>query len=244
VGLFVSAILLTLMLVPFVGSASAQSAPIIFVNFSTSLPIPIGQVTIVSVNVTDVSNNTVQLNFVGLRFEWSSPTSFFIGANSEKGAVLSPGQQIIYPIPVQVPSNVTEGIHKMTAYVSYRWLKGSIWSGTLACFWESSVSFALPQTTSQAPPPTSPTTTAQAQQPFDTTTLETVGVVIVVVAIGLFLERGRVKRYLAKRGGKKVEPSVPASGEPKVETEKEEPKAETPTAEEKPPGEGGKEEDL
>jgi len=229
------------MLVPFVGPAFAQSAAVISVNFSASLPMPIGQVTTVSVNVTDISNSTVQLNFVGIRFEWSNPTSFFIGANSEKGAVLSAGQQIVYPIPVQLPSNVTPGIHKMTAYVSYRWLKGGNWTGTLAGFWESSVSFALPQATSQIAP-TSAATTEQTQGPFDTTTLETVGVIIIVVAIGLFLERGRVKRYLAKRGSKKVEPSVPVAGEPKVE--KEEPKAETPIAEEKPPGEGGKEEDL
>ena len=160
---------------------------------------PIGQTTTVSVLITDVSNSTVQLNFVGIRFEWSSTDRFFIGANSEKGAVLAAGQQITYSIPVQLPTNVTPGTHNLIAYVSYRWFENGSWTGVLAGFWVSSVPFAFPQVASQSSAATTAAQPTQPSQPmFNTTTLETAAVLILVVAIGLFLERHHVGKLFGK----------------------------------------------
>jgi len=170
---------------------------------------PIGQTTTVSVLITDVSNSTVQLNFVGIRFEWSSTDKFFIGANSEKGAVLVAGQQITYPIPVQLPANVTPGNHNIIAYVSYRWLKNGNWTGALAGFWVSSVAFAFPQV---ATPTTAiPTTQQPSQQVFTSSNLEAAAVLILVVAVGLFLERRRVGKLLKRPKPQQTGPE-PAEG--------------------------------
>jgi len=206
----------------FITPAVAQAA-VISLTFSTSLPMPIGQTTTVSVVITDTSNSTVQLNFVGVRFEWSSPDKFFIGANSEKGAVLSAGQQIVYPIPVQLPSNVTPGTHNLIAYVSYRWLKSGTWTGVLAGFWVSSVPFAYPQVVSQTPAMS--TTQQTTQQMFSSTTLETAAVLILVVAIGLFLERRRIGKLVKKPKPQQPETPVEApatTNEPAVQEKQEE----------------------
>ncbi len=200
-------LLVLLTVFSFITSASAQASPIA-VSFAIAFPVPIGQTTTVFVSLTDVSNDTVQLNFVGVRFEWSSPNTFLIGANSEKGAVLAAGQQITYPIPVQVPSNVTPGFHKIVAYVSYRLLRGGTSTGVLAGFWELAAPFAYPSSQSQ----TTAATQQQAQQPFNPSNLETTATLFAVVAIGLFLERGRIKRLLRKPKPKPGEAEVGEHG--------------------------------
>jgi len=205
-------LLLAFSLVP---SALAQISPI-NVSFSTALPMPIGRTTTVVVSVTDTSNSTVQLNFVGVRFEWSSPNTFLIGANSEKGALLAAGQRITYPILVQLPSNVTPGIHKIIAYVSYRVRRGGTWTGVFAGFWVLPAPFAYPstQSTSQTTAATQQqaTTQQQAQQPFNPSNLETAAILLAIVAIGLFLARGRVKRLLRKPKPKPGEAEVGEQG--------------------------------
>jgi hypothetical protein len=201
--LYWSTILVTLL--SLVGSASAQVAPIRVGFAAATLPVPIGQTTTVSVSVMDVSNSTVQLTFVGLRFEWTGPNTFFIGGNSDKGAVLTAGEQITYPIRVQVPSNVTVGSHKMLAYVGYRWFRNGNWSGTLGLNVESTVAFDFPSQT------TAPAAASTEQPPpplLSSSTGETVGVIVLVVAIALFLERGRIKGLVGK-GPRRVETAPP-----------------------------------
>ena len=113
------ALAVLLIISSFTRSVAAQGFPI-SVNFDTTLPMPIGQTNIVAVTVKDIVNSTVQLTFVGLRFEWDPPENFFIGENSEKGAVLAAGEQIAYSIPVSVPANITPGVHRLNAYAVYR----------------------------------------------------------------------------------------------------------------------------
>jgi hypothetical protein len=185
---------------------------------------PIGQTNTVAVTVRDIVNSTVQLTFVGLRFEWSAPNNFFIGANSEKGAVLAAGEQITYSIPVVVPGNVTPGTHRLSAYVTYRLPNAKNATATLAGWWVADLQFAYPQTqqTQQSQTATAP------QQSFS---IETIAVMVVVVAIGLFLERGRIIRLVGKYRKPKPSPTEPGT--------------EKPSAAEKPPEvEKTEEEDL
>jgi len=171
---------------------------------------PIGQTNTVAVTVTNISNDTVQLVFLGLRFEWSSPNSFFIGGNSEKGAVLAPGEQIAYSIAVTVPSNVTPGVHRLTGYVTYRVSAKGNWTGVLAGWWVTDIPFAYPQTQQPQPPPT----TGQAPSVLSTHP-ETVGVLVVVVIIGLLLERGRIIRLVRRRSTELgAEPTKPETEKP------------------------------
>lgn len=193
---------------------AAQGFPI-SVNFGTALPVPIGQTNTVAVTVKDIVNSTVQLTFVGLRFEWDAPNNFFIGSNSEKGAILAAGEQIVYSIPVTVPANITPGIHRLNGYVTYRLNQNGNWTGVLAGWWVADLQFAYPQTQQNQ------TTTGSESSPQSSTAIETAGVLIAVVAIGLFLERGRIMRLVGKRGEPKTGPT-----EPEVEKSKQlEPKA-------------------
>jgi hypothetical protein len=179
-------------------STAAQTLPI-YVNFrAESLPLPIGRTTPITVVVTDVANSTVQLSFVGLRFEWNKPDKFFIGGNSDKGAVLAAGEQVTYLIPVDIPGNVTPGIYNMSAYVTYRWFKGGSWTGTLAGWWVSSIQLAYPQTQQSQT-----TTVIGPQQTFD---LRSIAILVAAIAIGLFLvgERRRIGRLIGKGRGTKI----------------------------------------
>jgi hypothetical protein len=168
-------------------SVAAQGFPI-DVHMSADLPLqsfPIGQATRVLVNVTNLVDSTVQLEFVGLRFEWNAPTRFFIGGNSDKGAVLAARQQLTYPINVDVPNNATPGTHKLSAYVSYRWIERGNWTGILSNTWVADVQLAYPQTqqsqTTQVGPVQSPS-------------LGTIGALffIAAVVVLLYSERGRL----------------------------------------------------
>ena len=207
-------------------SAAAQGFPI-SVNLNTALPMPIGQTNNVAVTVEDLVNSTVQLTFVGLRFEWDLPDSFFIGGNSEKGAVLTAGEQIAYSIPVVVPANVTPGIHRLSAYVTYRMLNQKNSTGLEAGWWVTDIQFAYPQTQQNQ--------TATVTGPQQNSNAETIGVLVVVVAIGLFMERDRIKRLIGKSRATGPTPAQPG-GEPPV--------GEKPPVTEKPPVIEKKEEDL
>jgi hypothetical protein len=208
-----------LVLFAFVVPAAAQGLPL-SVNLGTGLPMPIGQTSTVAVTVTNIVNTTVQLTFVGLRFEWDKPGNFFIGANSEKGAVLAAGEQIVYAIPVQVPGNTTPGTHRLSTYATYRMLAQGNWTGVLAGWWVADVQLAYPQTQQGSQIQQSRTATgAGSQQPFS---IETIGVLIAVLAIGLFLERARIKRLLRRPQGAKPEPTEPESREPEAAKKEEE----------------------
>ena len=189
---------------------------------------PIGQTNNVSVTVMDTVNYTVQLVFVGLRFEWAPPNSFYIGDNSEKGAVLTDGEQITYTIPVGVPANVTPGVHKLTAYVTYRMLNQTNWTGVNAEYWVMNIQLAY----SQNQQTQTATATSGPQQSFN---VDTVGVIVVVVAIWLVLERGRIRRFIGKSRAAGPTPPQP-KGEPSL--------AGTPSTAENLPVSEKKEEDL
>jgi hypothetical protein len=195
-------------LLSLISSASAQGFPI-SVNFGTALPMPIDQTDTVAVTVKDIVNSTVQLTFVGLRFEWDLPTSFFIGGNSEKGAVLTAGEQITYPILVTVPGNITPGTHRLSAYVTYRWqFQNGTWTGSLAGWWVTDLQFAYPQTLQNQ-------TTTGGESPQTSANIETAGVLVAVVAIGLFLERAHLIHFIGKHRVTKPGPAEPEGEKPK-----------------------------
>lgn len=174
---------------------------------------PIGQTDTVTVTVKSIVNTTVQLTFVGLRFEWDSASNFFIAANSEKGAVLAAGEQIVYPIPVVIPGNITPGSHRLSAYVTYRVFNRGNWTGVLAGWWVADLQLAYPQTQQSQT-----ATGGQSQQTFST--IETIAVLAAVVAIGLFLERGRISRFVGKHRGAKPGPAEPEGEKPKPAEQK------------------------
>jgi hypothetical protein len=190
------------------GSVGAQGFPI-SLGFGTGLPMPIGQTDIVTVTVTNIVNNTVQLTFLGLRFEWDLANNFFIGNNSEKGAVLAATEIITYSIPVTVPGNVTPGTHRLSAYVTFRVNNKGKWTGVLAGWWVTDLQMAYAPTTQ------TPTSTPSAPAP--SFSLETVGALAAVVAIGLFLERGHIIRIVRKYRKTKTPSAVPESEKPKDE---------------------------
>jgi hypothetical protein len=201
-----------LILSSFLASVGAQAFPI-SLNFGTALPMPIGQTDTVAVTVKNVVNSTVQLTFVGLRFEWSQPNNFFIGGNSEKGAVLAAGEQIIYPIAVAVPGNITAGTHRLSGYVTYRVFQKGNWTGVLAGWWVADLQFAYPQAQQSQ-------TATGGGSPQTFTTLETVAVLAAVVAIGLFLERGRIIRFVGKHRASKPGLAEPEGEKPKTVEQK------------------------
>jgi hypothetical protein len=203
-----------LILSSLIASAGAQSSPI-SLNFGIALPVPIGQTRIVTVTVKNIVSSTVQLIFVGLRFEWSLPNTFFIGNNSQKGAVLTAAQQIVYNIPVTVPGNVTPGTHRLSAYVTYRVNNKGKWTGTLGGWWVADLQMAYAPTT-QAPTST-PTPTPRPSAPPPSLSLETIGALAAVVVIGLFLERRHISRFVSKYRKTKTPTAMPESEKAKDE---------------------------
>jgi hypothetical protein len=193
-----------------ISSVMAQGFPIAL-SFGTAVPMPIGQAATVTVTVKDIGNSTVQLIFVGIRFEWSGPNTFFIGGNSEKGAVLAAGQQLTYDIAAQIPNNVTPGAHRLSGYATYRVFQAGNWSGTQAGWWVSDIQFAFPQAVQSQ--------TTRIVAPQQTLSPETVAVIAIVLAIGLVLERGRIRRLLKKPRAKVAEPAKPETQEPEVRQE-------------------------
>lgn len=189
-------------------------------GLSAAFPLPIGQTSIVTVTVTDISNSTVQLTFTGLRFEWDNPTTWFIGGDSDKGAVLAAGELIRYHIPVAVPANITEGKHTLTTYVSYHWFKNGTWTGILSGFWVSSVQLVQPSTQTQSQPqtqtPTQTQTTTEHQGLLQQASgLAVIAGLILIIGIGLFLERDHIRRLIGKSRKTTIEQSTPAKTESK-----------------------------
>ena len=152
--------------------------------------------------VTNIVNSTVQLSFLGIRFEWNKPPSWYVGGGSDSSAALSPGQQINYQIPIAIPSNVTAGTHRLTTYVTYRWLRDGNWTGLIAGFWVTDFPFAYVAQTQSA-----------QGGPLQTSNMETLAALVIVVAIALFLERGHVKRLTRKVRATQPEQPTPAEVE-------------------------------
>ena len=188
-----------------IASGSGQAPYPISLSFaSTALPLTIGQTVTITVTVTNIVNSSVQLTFLGLRWEWNTPPGWFIGGSSEKGVLLAAGQQVTYSIATAIPSNVTVGTHKLIAYVTYRSSMNGNWTGLFAGFWVTDFPFA----SSQAP-------TAVGGGVLQTSNLETIIVLVLVVAIALFMERGHIKR-LAKKF-RKTSPEELAQTKPESE---------------------------
>lgn len=214
-----------------IGSVSAQSAqarPITVALQATFLPLAIGQTQTVTVTVKNIANSTVQLTFLGLQFEWNKPDFFFVGGNSDKGAVLAAGEQIAYPILVQVPSNVTQGTYVLGTYVTYRWFNGGNWTGVLSGWWISHIPVAYPQTQPTAETQaTAQTQTETQNQPvrqvglMGVFSIETIVALFAIVGIGLILERGHLRRLVQKYRKPPAE-STPAKPEMKKPTPEEE----------------------
>jgi hypothetical protein len=134
---------------------------------------------------------------------------FFLGGNSEKGAVLAPGEQITYPILVTVPSNITPGTHQLSAYITYRLqFQNGTWTGSLVALWVINLQLAYPPTQQNQ-------TTTGGESPQASTNIETVGILVAVVAIGLFLERARLIRFIGKHRVTKPGQGEPGGEKPK-----------------------------
>jgi hypothetical protein len=186
----------------------------------------IGQMQTVTVTVSNVANSTVQLTFLGLQFEWNKPDFFFVGGNSDKGAVLAAGEQIAYPILVQIPSNVTEGTYVLGTYVTYRWFKGGNWTGVLSGWWISHVGVAYSQTQASAQSQVTAQTETETQNQvvrqvglLGVFSFETVAALLAIVAIGVYLERGHVRRFVLKyrKPAGESTPSKPETKKPPLE---------------------------
>ena len=218
-----------------IGSTYGLARPIT-VGLATGLPLAIGQTQTVAVTVTNITNSTVQLTFLGLQFIWNKADFFFVGGNSDKGAVLAAGQQIEYPILVQVPSNVTEGTYILGTYVTYRWFSGGNWTSVLSGWWVSHVPVAYSQSQPTAQSQITAETQATAQTQTQTQnqavrqvgilgvfSFETIAALFAIVGIGLYLERSNVQRVVQKfrkpSGGStlpKAETKKPPSEEEEV----------------------------
>ena len=182
---------------------AAQAPDPISLGFASTLPLIIGQTSIITVTVTNIVNNTVELSFLGVRFEWDKPPSWYVGGGSDSGAALSPGQQVNYQIPIAIPSNVTAGTHRLTTYVTYRWLRDGNWTGLIAGFWVTDFPFAYAAQTQSA-----------QGGPLQSSNMETIAALVIVVAIALFLERGHIKRLTKKV--RATQPEQPSSDEVEV----------------------------
>ena len=216
-----------------ISSAYGEARPIT-VGLSAGLPLAIGQTQTVTVTVTNIANSTVQLTFLGLQFIWNKPDFFFVGGNSDKGAVLAAGQQIEYPILVQVPSNVTEGTYVLGTYITYRWLNGGNWTSVLSGWWISHipVAYAQSQATAQSQVTAETQATPQTQTETQNQVVRQVGLVgifssetilalFAIVGVGLYLERGNVRRVVHKyrKPSGKSTPAKPGANKPPPEEE-------------------------
>lgn len=158
-------------------------------------PLQVGRIYTVTVTLTNIINSTVQLQFVGIHFDWDNPTVFYIGGHSGDIAILGAGEKITYNIPEGIPSNVTSGTHKLFTLVKYRLLEGGNSTTVLNWYWVHDVQI----TTNTQSPVAQPTTPAGPQQSF---TPETIAAVVAATAIGLYLERDSVKGLFRKRRSK------------------------------------------
>ena len=176
---------------PVVAQGSAVGVTVTF----PSDPLQVGKIYVVTVTLTNVSNSTVQLEFVGIHFDWVNPIVFYIGGHSGDIAILGPGEKITYNIAEGIPFNATPGTHKLYTNVRYRLLGGGNSAAVFNWYWVNDVQI----TTNTESPAAQPTSPAGPQLSF---TPETLAVVVAAVAIGLFLERDRVKALSRKRSTK------------------------------------------
>ncbi len=187
-----------------IASATAQGKPI-NVGLAAGLPLPIGQTSTVTVSVQDISNSSVQIMFVGLRFDWNKPGDFYVGDSSDKGAMLAATEQVTYKIRVAVPDNASAGTYKLTTYVRYRLSVRGNWTSAIGANWVSDVPLDYPKTQSQQ---TSIQSQAQSQstseqggtqQTYNLSTYGIAAIVALVIIVGIALSIGRVRRLEGKR---------------------------------------------
>lgn len=189
--------LVTLCLLCIVSLANAQAVGVSVDATFSSQP-QIGAFSTATVTITDTSNATVELLFVGVHFEWDNPTVWFIGGHSGEGAILGPGEKISYNIAVAVPANETTGTYKFFTLVKYRTQTSpGNWTAETDLFWEQAVQIGA-QGSSQAP-----------QGPQETFSPETIALLVVAVGVGLFLERDSVKSLIKKPASKKPKKRPP-----------------------------------
>ena len=92
-------------------------------KWSKSPPFTQGDSIQITVNVTNPSNVTILLQFVGVRFEWMKENVFFIDGGSGKNRTLAPGEGVTYVIGCHVDENVPAGRYKATVLVAYNYNK-------------------------------------------------------------------------------------------------------------------------
>jgi hypothetical protein len=189
-----------------VSLANAQSVSV-DVNTVFSPQPQIGAFSTATVTVTNANNATVQLLFVGVHFEWENPTVWFIGGHSGEGAILGSGEKISYDIQVAVPANVTTGTYRFFTLVKYRMqtAQGN-WTPEIDVFWAQPVQVSTAQASSSQTP----------QGPQETFTPETIALLVVAVAAGLFLERDSVKALFKKP---ETKPEMQTAIQPEVKPE-------------------------
>jgi hypothetical protein len=176
-----------------ISSVAAQRSPV-NVKVDVTQPLQIGQINITTVTITDVSNTTVQLFFVGIHFEWD--TVWYIGGHSAEGALLNPNEQISYTISIGVPANATAGVHKLYTIVKCRWLQGGNWTSEYDQYWVEDVQVGGTSTTQSTP-----------TGPSQTLPPNAIILIISATAIGLLLERHRIRQALGKLKKREDEPA-------------------------------------
>jgi hypothetical protein len=189
-----------------VSQVNAQSLGV-SVNTVFSPQPQIGAFSTATVTISNAGNDTIELLFVGVHFEWENPTVWFIGGHSGQGAILGSGEKISYDIQVAVPANVTTGTYKFFTLVKYRTqtAQGN-WTPETDLFWAEPVQVSTAQASSSQTP----------QGPQETFTPETIALLVVAVAAGLFLERDSVKALFKKP---ETKPEMQAAIQPEVKPE-------------------------
>ena len=94
--------------------------------------LPQGASSSIEITITNVSNGTMQLWFVGLRFDWMKPNVFLIGSGSERNKTLERLESISYSIAFSVPENVSLGLHEAIVLVDYSVRLNGEWSNRTA----------------------------------------------------------------------------------------------------------------
>jgi hypothetical protein len=153
-------------------------------------PLSPGLSTSVSVNVTNVSNVTMALSFVGVRFDWMKEGVYFIGGGSEKNRTLAPKESVVYNIAFTVNETVTTGTHQTHVLVAYNYNKED---GELAN--PPAVDFVSQIDVIEAGG------LLYWLQGLDMTTIA----IIVIAALIVLLERGRIRTLLKKTREKALE---------------------------------------
>jgi len=91
-----------------------------------------GKSSSIEITITNISNGTMQLWFVGLRFDWMKPNVFFIGSGSEKNKTLERLESISYSIAFSIPENASLGLHEAIILVDYNLKLDNGWTNRTA----------------------------------------------------------------------------------------------------------------